>query len=149
MEKWMEELRETLATIRAARARLEVLRKVMVTYNLSVPLGVRLTYDVDVELPEEVAVLYEHAPRRVKRVTVLLERGLELLLEGEDGREWTLRSTTLGDLYAIAAVWDLLRRQGIDFLADLLKEVERMVEEMRLLGERFKRVAGLLQVVLV
>ncbi|MEM3943646.1 MAG: hypothetical protein QXJ59_06150 [Thermofilaceae archaeon] len=148
MEEWMEQLRETLATIRAARARLEVLRKVMVTYNLSVPSGVRLTYDVDVELPEELDLLHP-LPRRVKRVTVLLERGLELLLEGEDGREWTLRSTTLGDLYAIAAVWDLLRRRGIDFLADLLKEVERMVEEMRLLGERFKRVAGLLQVVLV
>ncbi|MEM1523707.1 MAG: hypothetical protein QXU69_11780 [Thermofilaceae archaeon] len=148
MEEWMEELKETLATIMAARARLEVLREVMVTYNLSVPSGVRLTYDVDVELPEELDLLHP-LPRRVKRVTVLLERGLELLLEGEDGREWTLRSTTLGDLYAIAAVWDLLRQRGIDFLSDLLKEVERMVEEMKLLRERFKRVAGLLQVVLV
>ena len=147
-EEWMEELKETLETIMAARARLEVLREVMVTYNLSVPSGVRLTYNVDVELPEELDLLHP-LPRRVKRVTVLLERGLELLLEGEDGREWTLRSTTLGDLYAIAAVWDLLRQRGIDFLADLLKEVERMVEEMKLLRERFKRVAGLLQVVLV
>ena len=147
-EEWMEELKETLETIMAARARLEVLREVMVTYNLSVPSGVRLTYDVDVELPEELDLLHP-LPRRVKRVTVLLERGLELLLEGEDGREWTLRSTTLGDLYAIAAVWDLLRQRGIDFLSDLLKEVERMVEEMKLLRERFKRVAGLLQVVLV
>jgi len=147
-EEWMEELKETLETIMAARARLEVLREVMVTYNLSVPSGVRLTYDVDVELPEELDLLHP-LPRRVKRVTVLLERGLELLLEGEDGREWTLRSTTLGDLYAIAAVWDLLRQRGIDFLSDLLKEVEKMVEEMKLLRERFKRVAGLLQVVLV
>ncbi|MEM3943654.1 MAG: hypothetical protein QXJ59_06190 [Thermofilaceae archaeon] len=150
----LEELRRVGESFAEARERLKALSMQGLPFRLPPLPEVTLTYDVDVVLPEELELL-GGLPRRVKRVTVRVreemgEVRVAVELEGEG--EWRLATLLafywLGDFYAVAVLWDLLRRQGIDFLADLKRVVEERVEALKRMIERLNQLAALLQVAL-
>ncbi|MEM2187548.1 MAG: hypothetical protein QXT37_11265 [Thermofilaceae archaeon] len=150
----LEELRRAGESFAEARERLRALLMQRLPFRLPPLPEVTLTYNVDVELPEELDLLGGF-PRRVKRVTVRVreemgEVRVAIELEGEG--EWRLADLLafywLGDFYAAAVLWDLLKRHGVDFLADLKRVVEERVEALRRMIERLNQLAALLQVAL-
>ncbi|MEM3943650.1 MAG: hypothetical protein QXJ59_06170 [Thermofilaceae archaeon] len=118
---------------------------------------VRVEYAVDLELPEELALLacpfleaVESFPRRARRVAVGIDVrekvGLYVAVEGEDGTVHQLDPETLGGLAATILLWDLLRRHGVDFLADLRRELEGRREKLLRLKTQLEQLGALLGV---
>ncbi|MEM1871532.1 MAG: hypothetical protein QW517_10490 [Thermofilaceae archaeon] len=151
----LEELRRVGESFAEARERLKALSMQGLPFRLPAFPEVALTYNVDIELPEELGLLREGLPRRVKRVTVEVreeKRGVRAVIEVEGEGGWRLVGLSafdmLGDFYAAAVLWDLLRQHGVDFLADLKRVVEERVEALKRMIERLNQLAALLQVAL-
>ena len=105
-----------------ARRSMVIRQPIRVSYHLHPPLL----------LPPAVEELAgERMPRRVEVVAASLFP-LTLELRGERG-VGELSSLRLRERVAIFLLWDLLRRRGIDFLADLRKRLEERRERL----ERF------------
>ncbi|MEM3943644.1 MAG: hypothetical protein QXJ59_06140 [Thermofilaceae archaeon] len=105
-----------------ARRSMLILQPIRVSYHLHPPLL----------LPPAVEELAgERMPRQVVEVAAFLFP-LTLELRGERG-VGELSSLRLKERVAIFLLWDLLRRRGIDFLADLRRRLEERREKL----ERF------------
>lgn len=111
------------------------------------PIPIKIDYEVNVELPEELVMLIgggfedvEDFPRQARFIRVGIEvndeKGSVLFVvikeTGDDdyGFSYVLESNNLGELAAIFLLWCLLKRQGVDFLADLRRKIEERREKI-------------------
>ena len=112
---------------------------------------VSYTFDPPLELPPVVAELAgKRLPPRVRRLMV--SGAVSVELKGDEPEQPYLPSPVLhlvnpGECAAIFALWLFLKQRGVDFLSDLLKEVEGMVERVRRLLECLGRLLAVVEVV--
>lgn len=135
----------------------EPLLSAMRSWEVKVPVvsassvEVSYTFDPPLELPPVVAELAgKRLPPRVRRMVV--SGAVSVELKGDEPEQPYLPSPVLhlvnpGECAAIFALWLFLKQRGIDFLSDLLKEVEGRVERERRLLECLGRLLAVAEVV--
>ncbi|MEM1684982.1 MAG: hypothetical protein QW324_05280 [Thermofilaceae archaeon] len=144
----LRELEEAVKGVEETVERLKQLGEVPVPLDIHVAPALEVSYNVAIDAPPEAKVLFKRFPTRIRRVTVRAAGTVTVRVEGDDGEVSELHLTRLDALFVAILLWDALRGRGIDFLADLARQLERRREELLLLLERMERFSALLKVAL-
>ncbi|MEM3943714.1 MAG: hypothetical protein QXJ59_06490 [Thermofilaceae archaeon] len=142
--KTFEEVVGELLEARRKEAHLEDVLERKVPLDISIYPGEELVYAVEVRVPRHIADL-AGAPRQqggclAKRITVRVDKQLEVAVECGRGVRLLFSSTKLGHLLAILLLWREMKKHGIDFLDDVRRLFAKRAAALELLIEKHKAV---------
>jgi len=125
-----------------------------IVFPLPAGVSVRLEYNVGIELPELFSLITGYDVSKVREVVGDLvtvrrdEGGAGALRVYLDDAPLPLDQQYLSGLVGIIALWQLLKQHGIDFLADLERELRERREGKLQACAKLDRLKALLGVVL-